>query len=86
MLLVVVMVALGAFVFSQNERYLSEYNIYSILMLVSALGFIALGQTIPLLIGGIDLSVGPLAGFLVVVASFFIPDESSAGSIVSASS
>ncbi len=81
-LLVVVMVALGAFVLSRNALYLSEYNIYSILMLVAALGFIALGQTIPLLIGGIDLSVGPLAGFLVVVASFFITDESSAGSIV----
>ena len=81
-LLVVVMLALGAFVLSRNALYLSEYNIYSMLMLVAALGFIALGQTIPLLIGGIDLSVGPLAGFLVVVASFFITDESSAGEIV----
>ena len=33
----------------------------------AALGFIALGQTVALMIGGIDLSVGPLAGFLVVV-------------------
>ena len=41
------------------------------------LGFIALGQTIALLMGGIDLSVGPLAGFLVVVASFFINDDKS---------
>ena len=27
--------------------------------------------------GGIDLSVGPLAGFLVVVASFFVNDDKS---------
>ena len=45
----------------------------------AALGFISLGQTFALLLGGIDLSVGPLAGFLVVVASFFILDERSPG-------
>ena len=44
------------------------------MLLVTALGFIALGQTVALLTGGIDLSVGPLAGFLVVVASFFVND------------
>jgi ribose transport system ATP-binding protein len=73
-LLVGVIALLGSFIFSQNARYLSDFNIYSVLTLVSALGFIALGQTISLLIGGIDLSVGPLAGFLVVIASFFIND------------
>ncbi|WP_378143782.1 ATP-binding cassette domain-containing protein [Cnuibacter sp. UC19_7] len=73
-LLAAVIVVLGVFIFSQNARYLSDFNIFSVLMLVSALGFIALGQTIALLIGGIDLSVGPLAGFLVVVGSFFIND------------
>ncbi len=52
------------------------------LLLVSALDFIALGQTIALLTGGIDLSVGPLVGFLVVVGSFFILDESPTASIV----
>ncbi len=31
-------------------------------MAVAALGFISIGQTIALLIGGIDLSVGPLSG------------------------
>ncbi len=36
-----------------------------------------MGQTIALMMGGIDLSVGPLAGFLVVVASFFLTGESS---------
>lgn len=76
-LLVVVMIGLGAYIFTQNDRYLAPFNISSMLMLVAAMGFIALGQTIALLIGGIDLSVGPLAGFLVVVASFFISDGQS---------
>jgi ribose transport system ATP-binding protein len=81
-LLVAVMVGLGAYIFSTNDRYLGDFNIQSMLLLVSALGFIALGQTIALLTGGIDLSVGPLAGLLVVVASFFIVEESAATSLV----
>ena len=72
--LAAVVVMLALYVFGQNANYLSAFNISNILLLATALGFIALGQTIALLIGGIDLSVGPLAGFLVVVASFFIND------------
>ena len=72
--LALVTALLGLYVFSQNTNFLSAYNISNILLLATALGFIALGQTIALLMGGIDLSVGPLAGFLVVVASFFIND------------
>jgi len=70
--LAIVTALLGLYVFAQNSNFLSAYNISNILLLATALGFIALGQTIALLMGGIDLSVGPLAGFLVVVASFFI--------------
>jgi ribose transport system ATP-binding protein len=74
--LALVTAILGLYVFSQNSNFLSAYNISNILLLATALGFIALGQTVALLMGGIDLSVGPLAGFLVVVASFFIVDGS----------
>jgi ribose transport system ATP-binding protein len=81
-LLTAVMLVLGAYIFSTNVRYLGDFNIQSMLLAVSALGFIALGQTIALLIGGIDLSVGPLAGFLVVVASFFVVEASPMTSIV----
>jgi len=49
---------------------------------VAALGFISMGQTVALMMGGIDLSVGPLAGFLVVAASFFINQGRSTGTIV----
>ena len=76
--LALVTVLLGLFVFFQNHNFLSSFNVYNILLLATALGFIALGQTVALLIGGVDLSVGPLAGFLVVVASFFINDDKSA--------
>jgi ribose transport system ATP-binding protein len=72
--LAAVMVALGGYVLSQNDRYLSDFNITSVMFACAALGFISLGQTFALLLGGIDLSVGPLAGFLVVLASFFVLD------------
>ena len=75
-ILALVMVALGAFIYSRNPLYLSAFNITSVQLLVAALGFIAIGQTIVLMTGGIDLSVGPLAGFLVVISSFFVNEGS----------
>jgi ribose transport system ATP-binding protein len=72
--LAIVIAVLGAYVLSHNSRYLSDYNINTVMFACAALGFISLGQTFALLLGGIDLSVGPLAGFLVVVASFFVLD------------
>jgi ribose transport system ATP-binding protein len=75
--LALVTALLGLFVFSQNSNFLSSFNIYNILMLATALGFIALGQTIAVLMAAIDLSVGPLAGFLVVIASFFVNEDKS---------
>jgi len=77
--LAVVMLALAAYVSSRNERYFSAFNITSVMISCAALGLIALGQTIALLIGGIDLSVGPLAGFLVVIGSFFLTTDKPVG-------
>ena len=76
--LAIVTVLLAALEYSQNPNFLSSFNIANMLLLATTLGFIALGQTIPLLLAGVDLSVGPLSGFLVVVASFFINDGQSA--------
>ena len=79
--LAIVMLALGAYVLQHNSRYLSDFNINSVMFACAALGFISLGQTFALLLGGIDLSVGPLAGFLVVLASFFVLDGRSPGDV-----
>jgi ribose transport system ATP-binding protein len=81
-ILAVVMACLAAYIYSVNDRYFLPFNVTSVTLLVSALGFIAMGQTIALMTGGIDLSVGPLAGFLVVVGSFFLLDESSGTTMV----
>jgi ribose transport system ATP-binding protein len=81
--LTLVTVLLGLYIFSQNSNFLSSFNVANILLAATALGFIALGQTVALLMGGIDLSVGPLAGFLVVIASFFVNDDKSPAMIAS---
>jgi ribose transport system ATP-binding protein len=70
--LAIVAILLGLYVYSQNDNFFSIYNIYNILLLATALGFIAMGQTVALLMGGIDLSVGPLAGFLMMLVGAFI--------------
>ena len=80
--LAIATVLLALFAFHHNPNFLSAFNIANILMLATALGFIALGQTIPLLLGGVDLSVGPLAGLLVVIASFFVNDGRPATTIL----
>jgi ribose transport system ATP-binding protein len=73
-LVATIIVLLAVFLLTRNDAYLSPFNVSTLLQAATALGFIALGQNIALLTGGIDLSVGPLAGFLVVVSSFFIND------------
>ena len=54
---------------------------HSMLLLASALGFVALGQLIVMLTGGIDLSVGPLTGLVVVIMSSFAGTGQSAAAL-----
>ena len=66
---------------SLNDAFLSPRGIGSILALATTLALVAFGQLLVMAVGGIDLSVGPLMGTLVVVGSFFfgagasIPDQ-----------
>jgi ABC-type sugar transport system ATPase subunit/ribose/xylose/arabinose/galactoside ABC-type transport system permease subunit len=73
-ILAVVIVLLALYTNAENGRFLSAFNLTSLLTLMAALAFIAFGQLIVIMTGGIDLSVGPLAGLLVVIASFHIVD------------
>lgn len=75
--LMAMIVALALFIYSKNDMYFGAYNINAVLGLATGLGFIALGQTIVLMTGGIDLSVGPASGVLLVIGSFFINDGKS---------
>ena len=49
---IIILTAIG------NPRFLSPNNLLNILFQVSALGIVASGQTVLLVAGGLDLSVG----------------------------
>ncbi len=66
---------LGLVASMSNDRYLTPYNLTSLLGLVATLALVAMGQQLVMLIGGIDLSVGPLMGLIVVVESFYLVDN-----------
>ena len=75
LLVLALLVVTGA----KDDAYLSGVSLSGMLTLLTVLAFIALGQQMAMLIGGIDLSVGPLAGFAVVVGSFFVTEGVGAG-------
>ncbi len=60
-----------------SEYFLSPFNISQMLNLLAILCFVAIAQYATIIVGGIDLSVGPLAGFVVVLASFILPTSAS---------
>jgi ribose transport system ATP-binding protein len=74
--------ALGIITATKSSFYLAGTNVNGTLALVAVLGFAAMGQTVALSVGAIDLSVGPLMGFIVVVEPFFIAAGASPGSQV----
>lgn len=52
-----------------TPNFLSAYNLTVVIRQASFVGLIALGQTLVLLLGGIDLSVGAAAGLSAIVGS-----------------
>jgi ribose transport system ATP-binding protein len=66
---------MGLYATATNEFYLTARNFSGIFAIVATLSLVACGQQALMLIGGIDLSVGPLMGLIVIIESFFlIPD------------
>jgi ribose transport system ATP-binding protein len=60
-----------------NPFFLTGFNISTMLAFLAIVTFISLGQAVTILVGGIDLSVGALAGLAVVLASFLTPADAS---------
>jgi ribose transport system permease protein/ribose transport system ATP-binding protein len=79
-LAVIVTVAIGLALYAalSNSHYLTSFNVAATLMLIAPLAAVAMGQSTVMMAGGIDLSVGPLMGFVVVVSSFFLTATNSA--------
>jgi ribose transport system ATP-binding protein len=68
--LAVLNIAVAILGVSIQSRYLSELNIGFLLSNLTTLAFVAMAQQALLFFGGIDLSVGPLAGLVVIIGSF----------------
>ena len=70
-------VLLGAYTATQNHRYLTAPTFNSLLTLFAVVAFAAMAQQVIMITGGIDLSVGPVMTFLLVLGSFvLVPGQS----------
>jgi ribose transport system permease protein len=66
--LIVLVVVLGL----TTPSFLSQYNLSVVARQASFVGLVALGQTLVLLMGGIDLSVGAAAGLSAIVGALLM--------------
>lgn len=66
---------LGAGAALWNPFYISPRSLTGMMTLIATLALVAYGQQLLLLVGGIDLSVGPVMGLCQVVASFYLLEE-----------
>ena len=71
LVIAVMIVVLGLATSAHNPLFFSTRSLFNLMLLASIAGFAALGQLTAMLVGSIDLSVGPLIGLVVVVLSFF---------------
>lgn len=69
--LALLMVIIGGYTYHHSPRFLHAFNLNGLFLLIAELGFIAIGQAFVIMTGGIDLSVGPLAGLVAVIGSVF---------------
>jgi ribose transport system ATP-binding protein len=85
-ILAALIVALALYTHAVNDRFLSDFNLSGpgggLLLLASALGLVAIGQLIVMLVGGMDLSVGPLMGLTIVLLSFFVAEGQGSGTLL----
>ena len=66
---------MGLVAASLSPSYLSPRGLAMLMVLVTTLALVAYGQQLLMLVGGIDLSVGPLMGLVGVVGSFYLQED-----------
>jgi D-xylose transport system permease protein len=70
------LIVIWAFLQSQNENFLSAHNLTNLMLQVAAVGTIAVGMYVVLLLGEIDLSVGSVSGVAAAVMAVGIVHHS----------
>ncbi|MFF9346275.1 ATP-binding cassette domain-containing protein [Streptomyces sp. NPDC014734] len=69
---IVVLLGLGTGLY--NGDYLGQFNLNTLLLMIAPLLLVGAAQQVVVMGAGFDLSVGPLMGLLVVIASYWIVD------------
>jgi ribose transport system ATP-binding protein len=72
--LVVLVIGLALFTQTSNPAYLSDINVRSVLQFAGILAIVSVGQSLVMMRGSIDLSVGPLMSMVLVTASYYVID------------
>ncbi|RTM02170.1 MAG: ATP-binding cassette domain-containing protein [Hyphomicrobiales bacterium] len=81
LLLLVLIALLGLATTRYSDFFLTSRNLSNIASQVAPLALVALGQYSVIVLGGIDLSVGPLISLVTAMASFLAAAEGGAGII-----
>lgn len=70
--ILIALLVLLIFLALMADNFLSSYNLTVVVRTAAFVGIVALGQTLVLLIGGIDLSVGAAAGLSAIVGTLML--------------
>jgi ribose transport system permease protein len=70
--IILAILLMGAFIAVSNPNFLTPYNIQVVARQVSFIAVVAAGQTLVLLLGGIDLSVGAIAGLSAILGAMMM--------------
>lgn len=77
-LIIVLIIAIGAYTSGRSNAFLSEFNLNTLLLATLPLALVAMAQVFVLLVGDLDISVGATMTTCVIIASTLItPDADS---------
>jgi D-xylose transport system permease protein len=69
---VLVLVVIWAIFYSQEDRFLSSVNLTNLVLQATAVGLVAIGVVLVLLLGEIDLSVGAVSGLCAAIVAVLV--------------
>jgi D-xylose transport system permease protein len=69
---VIVLVVIWAVFYSQEDRFLSSVNLTNLVLQATAVGLVAIGVVLVLLLGEIDLSVGAVSGVCSAIVAVLV--------------
>jgi ribose/xylose/arabinose/galactoside ABC-type transport system permease subunit len=80
--LLIAMVALAVFGSTQSEHFLTTQNLNNMFQQIAVLGVLAVGQTILMIAGQLDLSVGSAVSLLSIVGAKLLAARASEGEVI----